>query len=364
MGGTRGAGRCTGAAAAAATLLLALPALAQAANEHATHPAIAAGRWSLLIALGVLVVGPTILIGLSVLASWLWRWARWFFGAREGSHPRGGRVLWPWDILHKLFVGHDNRISTSKTVATVWTYSVAGALLSLAIAKWIGHGYALFSQEHKGLQSNYGLLIGGPLGAAILAKAVVGGQVEDKPGSKAGGTPAASQLVANDQGDTDLGDLQYVLFNAVALIFFYGELLRAPYLGLPDLPDLLVGLTSVSAVGYVGKKVLPTTTLAITSVRPQKALPGEQVEIAGPGLVSAREHARSVSFGDLPAAAVAFGHTARGPFTRATVPADAPPGDVDLHLTTHDGVVVTWSGFEILPVPPPPPPPAPPAPAP
>jgi hypothetical protein len=112
-------------------------------------------------------------------------------------------------------------------------------------------------------------LIEGPLGAAILAKGIVTTQVasgQSKPESVDGAK--AADLVNNDVGQADLGDLQYVLFNAVALTFFFGELLASPPLGLPSIPKVLVGLTSVSAVGYVAKKALPVAARAITKVDP------------------------------------------------------------------------------------------------
>ena len=109
-----------------------------------------------------------------------------------------------------------------------------------------------------GLQAQYALLIAGPVGAAILAKAIVVDQVAKGKVDKTPPTGGAQlqDLLNNDDGETDLGDLQYVLFNTVALIFFYGELLIAPQSGLPTVPDVLLGLTSVAAVGYVGKKAL------------------------------------------------------------------------------------------------------------
>jgi hypothetical protein len=39
----------------------------------------------------------------------------------------------------------------------------------------------------------------------------------------------------------------------------------SPQLGLPTLPDVLLGLTSVSAVGYVGKKTLTPRVPTITT---------------------------------------------------------------------------------------------------
>ncbi|MGN6189247.1 MAG: hypothetical protein ACTHOE_10130 [Conexibacter sp.] len=336
MGAKRRGSRLAQALAGAIVVLAAAPALAQAAaRADAHHEAAEAGRWSLLFAfVGLLVVAPLLMALVELVV-----------------RPQAVGNALPWRILRGIVVGADNRVSTSKTVAAVWTYSVAAALLSFVIAKWMGHGLALVSQEDKGLQSNYGLLLSAPLGAAIIAKGIVGsqtaGNAADEAGSKAGGTPAASQLIANDQGDTDLGDLQYVLFNLVALVFFYGELLRAPWAGMPNLPDLLVGLTSVSAVGYLGKKVIPPTTLAITRVTPESASGGDSIEIAGPGLASEGEPPRSVQLGDrvLPANVV---HTPAGPVTRVQIPADMGSGKFALRVTTFGGVEVTWDRLFVV----------------
>lgn len=160
--------------------------------------------------------------------------------------------------MSTLVVGKDKRVSTSKTVAAAWTLIVAAALLALVYADLLGHPQALSATEAAGVVGQYALLFGGPLGAAILARGIVVGQVGKNPAVKPAATSTSpSDLVLNDAGNTDLGDFQYVLFNAVALVFVVGMLLRNPASGLPHIPEVLLGLTSVSAVGYVGKKALP-----------------------------------------------------------------------------------------------------------
>jgi hypothetical protein len=233
------------------------------------HEAAEVGRWSLLIAIaGLLVVLP--------LALWLFALAVW--GLRAGwrkrqpgqapALPFPSPVVLGW--IRGAIVGTDKRLSTSKTVAVVWTYTVAAALLSIVIAKLWGHPHAYNALVDQGLQAEYAVLVGGPLGAAILAKAIVTTQLnngQSKPDTTTGANVA--DLVSNDQGVTDFGDLQYVLFNTVALVFFYGEFLSSPQLGLPTIPNVLVGLASVSAVGYLGKKVLPAPAREITKIQPE-----------------------------------------------------------------------------------------------
>jgi hypothetical protein len=255
---------------------------AQAATKSPfPHEAREAGRWSLLIAaLGLLIVLPLLLWILELLT-------RLASGSIQGlKRP----VVIGW--IRGAIIGTDKRVSTSKTVAVVWTYAVASALLSIVVAKWWGHDHAYNAQVKTGLQAGYALLIGGPLGAAILAKGIVSSQVAGGQSKPTAENASAADLVNNDQGTTDLGDLQYVLFNTVALTFFFGEFIGSPQLGLPTIPDVLLGLTSVSAVGYVSKKVLPARAREITKVDPSKIAvaafnAGAAFKVFGSGLLNA-----------------------------------------------------------------------------
>jgi phospholipase C len=212
---------------------LVLPATALAAVGGGPSPAAEhATRWGLLIGLGAVVA--VLLLGLA-------------FGAR----------------ISTLVIGKDHRISTSKTIAAVWTVVVAAALIGLVYANLLNHPQALDATDAGGVIGQYAVLFGGPLGAAILAKQIVTNQVTQNPGIKSRAEkPAVKDLIANDAGDTDLGDFQYVLFNLVALFYVISTLLHTPLNGLPHIPDVLLGLTSVSAVGYVGKKAVTPVAAA------------------------------------------------------------------------------------------------------
>jgi hypothetical protein len=335
----------TSALLVAVATALAVPALALAGGSLAPppdthHEAAEAGRWALLLALLFLVLGiPLIAYGTR------WIWWRWK-GARRAKEPG----LW-WGS--SLVVGDDGRVSTSKTAALVWTYTLAAALLSFVIARWFGHPEAYDALVSQSLDARYALLIGGPIGAAILAKGIVSTQIESgelaKPAAE-GASPA--QLVQNDAGSTDLGDVQYLLFNAIALVFFYGELLRLPTAGLPTLPDVLVGLTSVAAVGFVAKKTLsgPPSIVAVT---PSAASVGTRIQIVTSGVTQA--------VADLPALTVAFGSvkaegneleltptSTAGVLVVAVVPPRAA-GKVDLEVSLPNGKKASWPEFSIRP---------------
>lgn len=168
----------------------------------------------------------------------------------------------------------------------------------------------------------------------------------------AASTPSPADLVQNDSGNADLGDLQYVLFNVVALIFFYGEIFRAPQRGVPTIPDVLLGLTSVSAVGFVGKKVLAGPS-GISSVDPAKAAVGEHVKIATAGIIEAEDDLRAVTvkFGSVPASPVLLGvttTTSQGAIIEAVVPPDAA-GLIEVAVSAPTSKPATFANFKVMP---------------
>jgi hypothetical protein len=239
-------------------------------------------------------------------------------------------------------------------VAVIWTYSVASGLLALVIGRFFGHPGLLGATVRAGLQPGYAVLIGGPIGAAIVAKGLVVSQVTKGQSKPAAQSPSAADLVSGDQGGTDLGDLQYLLFNTVALVFFYGEFLTSPQRGLPTIPNVLIGLTSVSAVGYVAKKALPAAR-AITKVDPA-TVPlatwnaGTTVKVYGTNLLSADTSAPdTVRFSNATGSVedpnpVAENTTAEGLILDATIPANTlAAGTYDCTVITNEGTKVTKS---------------------
>jgi hypothetical protein len=339
--------RLAGLGVCALVALALAPAVALAggvlAPSHrvSAHEASEAGRWALAIALVFLVAGVPLL-------AWGIRSAWWLLsGRRTGATlPK----LW-WG--RSLVVGTDNRVSTSKTTALVWTYTLAASLLSFLIARWMGYQGAYKVLSTQGINAQYMVLIGGTAGAAILAKGIVSAQVDSGATAKPEAEGAnLAQLVQNDSGDTDLGDVQYLLFNIVALAFFYGEMLRVPQAGLPTIPDVLVGLTSVAAAGFVGKKALAGPAV-LSEVTPEAAAVGEAVTIATSGIAKSEE--------DLPALTVKFGEAATdrhgltltttttlGVLINAYVPPKAA-GKVDITVSTPTGKQASWSGFAVKP---------------
>jgi hypothetical protein len=250
---TRASAVAIGLVVVSAAVLVA-PAMAAGPTTTPTHGAAAeAVRWGLVFGLAAMGIA-TLIFGL------------------VGSSLRG------------LVIGQDNRLSTSKAIAAIWTFVVGAALLALVYAELRNHPHPLDATNKSGVIGQYALLFGGPLGAAILAKVIVNSQVDKNPAAKTlADKPSAADLVAGDAGNTDLGDFQYVIFNLVALVYVLGTLLHNPANGLPHIPDVLLGLTSVSAVGYVGKKALNPLTATI-KLSPDKGAAETDVTIALAGI--------------------------------------------------------------------------------
>ena len=167
-------------------------------------------------------------------------------------------------LLSGLVMGADNRLSTSKTVACAWTYAIFFGLLALLVARWAGDPTGWKALTDKGLQEEYLLLLGGPYAATVIAKYQASN--DESKTTAPPGTAGAKDLVANDAGQADLGDFQYVLFNALALLWYLGELLPHLHDGMPDLPALLTGLALTSAGGYSAKKLVGQMTPRLTNV--------------------------------------------------------------------------------------------------
>ncbi|HEX5594050.1 MAG TPA: IPT/TIG domain-containing protein [Solirubrobacterales bacterium] len=218
-------------------------------------------------------------------------------------------IWWTVPGTGKLVIGKDGRWSTSKFQATAWTLVVVFALFSLFFAYLIVHVGDLFNWSwadrlqsplgdslndffDQGLDGTYLVLLGLPLGTAVASKAITQSKVangtEVKPPKDAqDSTSAVQELVGDDNGETDLGDFQYLLFNFLALAYFLVQFVSDPSAGLPSLPDTLIALTGVSAAAYVAKKGIYKEPPILLGVLPPSGKPGDLVTVYGQKLIAA-----------------------------------------------------------------------------
>ena len=168
----------------------------------------------------------------------------------------------------------------------LWTYAVVLALLFLF---FFGKDFSALE-----LQPEYLLLLGSPAAAALLAKTFTSTKVSNRSVEKTEAeAPSVRDVVANDDGNTDLFDFQYFLFNLVLLLWFAVEMggtlsdpsrLTNEAYFLPPLPLTLVGLTSASAAAYVVKKGLESERPVLLAAYPSVAAPHGNVRLTGKNL--------------------------------------------------------------------------------
>jgi len=249
--------------------------------------------------------------------------------------------------FRSLYLGKDNRASTSKAVALAWTYAVAYGLLSVIAAKVLGSEQAWDKLIENGLQEEYLLLLGGPYAAALIAKYVAvssagGANKTTDPTSSPANDPKS--LIADDEGDTDLGDFQYLLFNVIALAYFLSSFIPHLLDAFPELPSLLVGLALTSATTYAAKKAaISAAGPQLSSVFPTTVAKGNPVELWGRNLVSDTQKPL-VSVGDVVAAVDVVATTGATDRLRVTLPPTVDAGEQQLKVTTPAGVQALTSG--------------------
>ncbi len=262
-------------------------------------------------------------------------------------------------LLRYLIVGKDNRVSTSKSVLLGWTYAVVFGLLALIVAKWLGTPAGYTSLINHGLQEEYLLFLGGPLAAGVLAKYKATSDAQGQNGRAAApvGSASPSQLIADDSGETDIGDFQYVVFNLLALIYYLGTFIPHLSDGMPNLPQLLTGLALTSAAGYSAKQLVAQAAPVLNSLHPPSAAPTRDaapssIEIWGRNLIvpaSASAGASAlppiVSIGGLTAAVTATSQPMGVDNITVTVPeALTTLGAVKVTAIRADGVSATGPG--------------------
>jgi hypothetical protein len=219
-------------------------------------------------------------------------------------------------FIASVILGEDGRTSTSKTFILLWTLLVAWALLALLIAGEFIPAHACITSGaaagathrcqgdevgllqlgwthflHAGLSGSYLILLGVPAAAGVAAKGIAQSQTQSatavktvKPPGRSGIFTRIAEIFSADDGSTDIADFQYLIFNLITGAYFVSQFLKPDGSGLPTIPDTLLGLTSVSASLYVGKKAVTRTQPTISGVFPTIIQDGQAFTIVGSGL--------------------------------------------------------------------------------
>lgn len=202
-----------------------------------------------------------------------------------------------WGRLGSL-VGLDNRVSTSRTIAFLWTVVLGYCLLALVLISTAKHSTAapppagripsgFIDSALKPLAPAYIVLLGAPFAAAVSARVIVGQQIAKGVLQKSKSTTPANpiQIVTDDEGNLDLVDLQYTLFNLIAATFVLTQFIPNPGHGVPTIPASLAILTGISAGVYTANKAVTSNPPDITDVLTPSVLPGQTASITGHNLV-------------------------------------------------------------------------------
>lgn len=271
-------------------------------------------------------------------------------------------MLGSFGALQSVVMGGDGRISTSKSQAALWTLAIGfGMLVSLGYAWATDHGESWGALLERTFGDEYLLLLGGPYVALVGSRAIVGsqlnkGKLQKTAGDTTDGKPRIRDLLADDDGNFDIVDCQYVFFTGIALVYFVAQMVVNPGSGLPALPSALALLTTGSTGTFLGTKLAGANPAAITSVRPDKVSAGSVVIVYGRNLTPPGSGTRH---GDLWLDSGATLTTQRwdGDEVHATVPVDAPVGQHMLHLRTpgggEDTALIDVVASEVLPPGPP-----------
>jgi hypothetical protein len=231
-----------------------------------------------------------------------------YIGSSQGS---AARKQFGWVAI---LIGADGRLSTSKTQAMLWTVVLGVAIVYLGGI--VAFGPAGAPSPFDSVQwEQYLVLLGGPFAAAVLAKVTVGAKeqsgtvqktvtpaasralVAKADAAAADGTaasavvtaqvPKAADVVSNDDDEIALVDTQYLVFNLVAFAYFlvvflgnvFDDRLGVARFALPNMPAVVLGLTSAAAATYVGNKAVQSSGPRVIGISPQPLPPSGQ---AGP----------------------------------------------------------------------------------
>jgi hypothetical protein len=198
-------------------------------------------------------------------------------GAAAGAQPARPSSL-------DLLIGADGRLSTSKTIMFAWTVVIAYVIVALLFITPTDWKDAL---TH--LDGTYFALLGGPYAAAFIAKVSVSTRVANGTlqKSRGDGTPRLSDLYGDGSQQTDLFDVQYVVFNLIAMGFVLSAFARATLSGFPEIPEQLIFLTGGPAAIYGMNKIIGSNKPAIFSVSPRKLAQGAQFTVIGQNFMPA-----------------------------------------------------------------------------
>lgn len=189
----------------------------------------------------------------------------------------------------RLTADADNRDSTLKTVVLGWTAIVAWVVVANVL---LSKGKPdAFAGLMDGLGTSYYAVLGGPVLAAFLAKAVTDSKAtgDDANLQKTeAARPAIGDLVTTDNGGLSVADAQYLILNVCAAAHVVYAFAKDPASGVPEFPQQLALLAGGSAATDAGTKSWSANPPTVSAMTPTKVDRAEAVKVSirGANLVS------------------------------------------------------------------------------
>lgn len=179
-----------------------------------------------------------------------------------------------------VITGTDNRLSTGKTVALLWTTVILYILLALIFVWPSGsHGW---DKALANLGGPYFAVLGGPYAALVVSKWAVSSRVSSGHLQKTQAAgPALADLVADDDGQGSLFDIQYLVFNVAVMAFVIQAFHHATLAGFPSVPNTLWLLTAGPAAVYVAPKIAGSNAPVVFGVDTGIATQGAPFTVFG-----------------------------------------------------------------------------------
>jgi len=301
---------------------------------------------------GLQVLGAVIAVGIIILIVL----GRRYLAAREGNLNIGrsiGFAIRVWSresppgvtVPRGLLVGTDNRVSTSKTAAALWTVILIYFIASMALI--FGSQPAKYQSLIQSISPLYLVLLGGPFAAAVLAKSIVSGSAAAGQTQKGQGTPNVAQVFSDDGGNTDLVDTQYIAFNLLVAVIVIIQFASHPGFGAPAIPGFLAALTGTSAATYVANKAVTVgNPPSISQVNPSQVRPEGQAVLYGQNFMAQGDQPTGVSVkvGNVVTQLDGGGNDPTATQVTFRLPPDAMTGTVALLTPSGLSTATTTSG--------------------
>jgi hypothetical protein len=191
-----------------------------------------------------------------------------------------------WNPLN-IARGTDGPLSTSKFQWLLWLVAVLFVYTALLVIRFKQNNYHAINT----IPINVLIVLGFSTATAVAAKGITVAQVQTGQVDK---SQDAGGLFLGDQNYPDIAKTQMLAFTFVAIGIFIATFVHQlnvnpPVTTLPNIDASLLVLMGISQGGYVGKKLVTTSTTVLYGVNPTEGNPGDSVGLTGSNFGSSQD---------------------------------------------------------------------------